>query len=56
MIYFAVRFDISVKSHGPIETGEARFDGWRSGILRGQTIVIELYSLKTFIRICSKSR
>jgi len=35
VIYFAIRFDVSIKSHRPVVTGEAGFDGWRSGILRG---------------------
>lgn len=43
VIYFAVRFDVGIKSHRPVEAGEARFDGRRSGILRGRTIAIELY-------------
>lgn len=48
VIHFAIRFDISVKSHRPVVTGETRFNGWRSGILRGRTIVIESYSLDIY--------
>lgn len=35
VVHPAISLDVGVKSHKPVETGEVRSDGWRSGVLRG---------------------
>jgi hypothetical protein len=44
MVHSAIRLEVGVKSHRPIEAGKARFDSWRRGILRRRTIIIESFS------------